>query len=444
MSDLIGIGASGIRGYSRALQTIGDNIANAQTPGFARRSIVLSDQPGSGDAVLYRNQVSPGGVLATGVTRSTDPWLIQDARRSGSDAARTGAKLTWLEAAESALNDGNAGVGRAMTGVFNRADELAADSSNTARRSAFLQSVDDVATTFRRTAGGLASAADGVATASNLAVGQLNTDIGALTRVNDGLRRARDGSSNQASLLDERDRLLDSITAVLPADIAYDAKGAVSLTVSGGTLLAGADRATLSVTVAGDGRLSVSATSPSGTFSVSPTGGTLNGQVDAAAHIADQRADLNTLANSFGSALNTQHAAGRDSSGNAGRPLMTIGTSAADLVATALTATDVAAADASTANGNALAFGNLRGSSGGEASWATLVAQQSQIVSSARAQDAVATARYEGSASARDSLSAIDLDREAADLLRFQQAYDASARVIQVARETMQSIMNAL
>ena len=42
---------------------------------------------------------------------------------------------------------------------------------------------------------------------------------------------------------------------------------------------------------------------------------------------------------------------------------------------------------------------------------------------------------------ARDSLSSVDLDKEAADLLRFQQAYDASARIIQVARETMQSIL---
>src|SRR3546814_4657054 len=38
MSDLLGIGASGLRAYSAALATIGDNIANAQSPGFARRA----------------------------------------------------------------------------------------------------------------------------------------------------------------------------------------------------------------------------------------------------------------------------------------------------------------------------------------------------------------------------------------------------------------------
>jgi flagellar basal body rod protein FlgG len=37
---------------------------------------------------------------------------------------------------------------------------------------------------------------------------------------------------------------------------------------------------------------------------------------------------------------------------------------------------------------------------------------------------------------------AVDLDREAADLLRFQQAYEAAARTIQIARETMQTMLN--
>ena len=43
---------------------------------------------------------------------------------------------------------------------------------------------------------------------------------------------------------------------------------------------------------------------------------------------------------------------------------------------------------------------------------------------------------------ARDETSGIDLDREAAELLRFQQAYGASTRIIQVARETLQSILD--
>ena len=42
---------------------------------------------------------------------------------------------------------------------------------------------------------------------------------------------------------------------------------------------------------------------------------------------------------------------------------------------------------------------------------------------------------------ARDSGSGVDLDSEAVDLLRFQQAYQASSRVIQTARDILQTIL---
>ncbi len=440
MSDLLNLGAQGVRGYARALQTVGDNIANAQTPGFARRSTVLAEQVASGEAVFYRTQVSPGGVRATGVTRATDPWLIDDARIASGDAARTGARLAGLEATEAVLSDGGAGVGRAMTALFNRGDELAADPTSIARRSGFLQAADDVATTFRRTADGLSRAADSVATSATLTAQQVDTDVEALARVNDGLRRARDGSSNQMSLLDERDRLIDSIAAVLPVDVAYDTRGAAALSVGGFALLSGNARAPVAIAAAPEGRLTLTI---GGTI-VKPESGTLAGHIDAAAHIATKRSTLDMLAADFATAIDARHMAGQNASGQAGVALFQFGGSAATMTAAALTPADVAAADMTSANGNALGFGTLRGDASSEARWAALVAIQSQAVAGARAHDSVAGARRDGAAVARDGVSAVDLDREAAELLRFQQAYEASARVIQVARETMQTILNAL
>jgi flagellar hook-associated protein 1 len=72
MTDLISIGAAGVKVYTSALATIGDNIANAQTPGFARRTTRIEESPAGGDVVLFRNQIRPGGALATGVTRAVD------------------------------------------------------------------------------------------------------------------------------------------------------------------------------------------------------------------------------------------------------------------------------------------------------------------------------------------------------------------------------------
>ena len=69
MSDLLAIGASGVKAYGRALAVVGDNIANAQTDGYVRRTVRLEEAPAAGDLVLSRNNVRPGGVSAAGVTR---------------------------------------------------------------------------------------------------------------------------------------------------------------------------------------------------------------------------------------------------------------------------------------------------------------------------------------------------------------------------------------
>jgi flagellar hook-associated protein 1 len=50
----------------------------------------------------------------------------------------------------------------------------------------------------------------------------------------------------------------------------------------------------------------------------------------------------------------------------------------------------------------------------------------------------------EGALAARDAVSGVNLDQEAVDLMRFQQAYQASSRVIQVSRDIFESILQAI
>jgi flagellar hook-associated protein 1 len=443
MTDLLNIGASGLRAYSRALATVGDNIANAQTAGYARRTVQLREAPAAGDIVLSRNSIRPGGVEIAGLSRSVDIWLVDDARTSSGEAGQAAARLRWVDAAERSLADDGNGIGSRLTAIFNAADELASDPGNQTLRQQFLLSVDEAAASFRQAAAGLSGQAGAVADAARGEAQQLNTDLATLERVNGGLRRARPGSSNEATLLDERDRLIDSVSARMPVTASFDARGAVTLRVagSGDPLVENGAVASLSVNVAADGRLSF-ALAPSGPASFVPISGSLAGLSDGADHIAGLRADLDTLANQVAADLNNAHQAGNDANGNPGQALLLSGGGAASLVAAALSADDVAAAGAGSANGNMLNFAAFRGANGVEQASAAIANAQAQSAASARAQDAAASSRHDGAAAAREAISEIDLDREAADLLRFQQAYEAAARTIQVARETMQSVLN--
>lgn len=441
MSDLLSIGYTGLRAYSKALSTVGDNIANAQTPGYARRRLDLGEVPAGSNMVLYRGSVTPGGVDIKGVVRSVDQWLIDDSRISSGDSERASTKLDWMNRVEGALSDDTNGIKTALNKFYTTADLLTSDPNNPTLRSQFLQAAGDVAAGFRTAASQLSGLSEGISGAATAEVDKFNTNLDALEQINVGLRKSRAGSTNEAALLDERDRLLDQLSSQAGVSATFDAHGAVTLraTGSGDVLVGGGVVSPITVGTAADGRLSF-------TIGGSPFGvatGSLAGLAEAANHVADQRAALDTVATQFAGQLNTAHQAGIDANGNAGQALFT-GTGAASMTLASLTAADVAAATPTSSNGNMLALGAMRGANDPEATWSGHMATQAQATASARAQDAAAATRADASAAARDGVSQVDLDKEAAELLRFQQAYSAAARIIQVSRETMQTLLSSL
>ena len=444
MADLLTIGTSGLKAYSRALSTTSDNIANAQTVGYARRSVRTADSSAISSQLEFNSKVQANGVTVISVERAVDDFLIIDARAAGSESGRTGVRLAWAEAVERAVDDGSSGVGQNITRVYNAADILSSDPGNTTKRASFLQAVTDTADAFRTTAGRLESIATNITTDAQISADQLSTNLEALKRVNQGLQAAREGSTNKAALLDERDRLIDSVASAVGVTTTFDARGVATVRAAGpsGDLLADASTAAdISVTAATDGTLSF-AVSNGATSTLVPTTGRLAGLGRAASDLSAKRTELDGLATRFASDINTAHQAGIDANGNPGVALLSIGAGAASLVAISVTNDQVAAASSSSENGNALSFASLRSSTGTEATWNALIAQQAQSTASARAQDAAATSRQNGADEARSALSGVDLDREAADLLRYQQAYEGAARTIQVARETLQTILN--
>jgi flagellar hook-associated protein 1 len=443
MSDMLSLGLSGLRASQKALSTVSDNIANAQTPGFSRRSVRTEEGAPGGDNPLYKAQHTPGGVIYAGIYRHVDAALVADARVSVSASAQSASRLAWLEAAERDLNDDASGVGQAATRMFNIVDQLASSPDSTPLRKMFLQSIDDVATAVRDSAGSLAATADRLESDASLQVDQLNTDLRALHEVNGGLLRARKDSTNQASLLDERDKLLDQIAERVAVDIDLDEHGRASVRMSGPSsseLVTPEAVSAFSLSKAADGKISIML-DPGGV--VSPQSGILGGIMLASDHLAAQRISLDRLALKFSTEINSSHQAGIDGNGNPGNALLSIGDGAESLFARPLGAESIAAADASSRNGNLLSFNTLRGKDGIEAGWDSLVSANATSVASARAQNSAASSRLDGAVAAREAVSAVDLDHEAAELLRFQQAYEASARVIQVARETILTIMNA-
>ena len=447
MSDLLGIGLSGVRAYKIALAAVSDNVANAENPGYVRREVRLGEGINNGSkSPIYAENFTFGGVEADSISRAWDAFRAADARFAASASARADTRQQWLDAVEGALGDGPAAVGGQLRAFFNAGESLAAMPNDRLARNSMLMALDTAAGTIRETAERLQRVSQAIEGAAKLEVDGLNNDLASLAEVNVALKQSAAGRSSRASLEDERDRLIDSIAQRIDVQASFGANGEATLTlgrVSGVTLLEPNDRAVISLATSVDGRIQLRMFAGGTTSPFPATGGRLSALVDIAGSASDQRSELDALAQRFAADVNGWNANGRTAAGTAGGPLLTMPGGALTLMVATTDPAAIAAASSSGAeNGNLLALGELRGPGGAEARWGALVAAQAQTLNSARSEAAAASSRRDGAFAARDEISGVDLDREAAELLRYQRAYDGSAKIIQVARDTMQTILD--
>ena len=450
MSDLLAIGRSGVVAYRAALSTVGENVSNAETEGYTRRTVDLGESAVSTSTNYnYRSSAVFGGVDVNSVQRVADNYRSSYARLATSDAARADAKATWLNTAEGALDDSDVGLGVKMASVFNAVESLSADVTSDTTRSAVLSAVGEATNQFNTTATSLKAAADGVSTSAQNTVDQLNGDLKTLAQINVGLRRAGAGTAGAALLEDQRDATLQRISGAVGVNVKIQDDGTadVSLANDYTTKLVDSSKtysAYVGMLQSSDGRLSLVVSGLQDQKLISPQTGSLAGYVDVAGTIASRRQTLDGIAANFSSVINTWNQAGVDKNGNPGAALVT-GTTASTLAAPVTDPALVAAASTDgIANGNALALKNTRNSGGPEAQWALLVSTHAQAVASAKSEQSATSAQKDGALQQLDEVTGVDLDVEAAQLLRFQQAYSGSTRIIQVARETLQEILSLI
>lgn len=442
MTDMLSIGASGVRAYQTALTTTSENIANAGTAGYSRRVAGTREVAAPSDG---SNRVLNGlGVTVSGITRSGSDLRNAEVRAAGSDLARSEAGAVWLSRIEGALT-GNK-LDERLTAFFNAATALAADPSASAPRATMLQAAASLASGFSATGAALDGALADLDASADAMTGQLNTLSASLAKVNSALGRASQGTSSQAALLDERDRLLESMSALTDVNVSFDAAGRASVKAGGGgPLLVHGDQAAVATYARGPGgSVSFAVYGIDGSHALSPSGGALAGVAEGAARIADARDALDRIAVDLANGVNAVQTGGEDLDGNAGA-VMFSATGASDFKLVLDDPRGIAAATpggGARSNGNLAALATLRKDGKFEGSLTTLTTDNASALTARRSIAQVQSTIHSNAAAARDSIAGVNVDEEAVDLIRFQQAYQASSRVIQVARETLQTLFD--
>lgn len=358
MTDLLSIAQSGVRAYSRALDVVAGNVANAATPGHVRRTTTLVPAALGGNAgPLELDPVGGAGVRLASVGRAFDALQADTLRRAESDVATLGTARRWLTTLQSALT-GSAGLDQPLTDMFASLSDLATDPTNPALRQTFLARADALADRFNTGAADLERLQGDLRKEADVELNQLNALASGLAEVNAQLRRATPGSGTSAGLADERDRLLAQMSVIVGIDVQLDARGMASVRIpdsAGPALVDGSQPATarlLSVSTGFELRVG-----PEGDDEMATVmGGVFAGLTAARTSTLQAQERLDYLATSIAEDFNRLHQQGVDLLGADGEALFR---TAAPEVTGAAANGGSARVDASLADGATLAPSTL-------------------------------------------------------------------------------------
>jgi flagellar hook-associated protein 1 FlgK len=446
MSNLLntlGIGRSGLSTASSLINATSHNVANANTEGYTRRSGRVE----TADPVNVRGHDFGNGAELTGFTRHSEVLIDERLMESLGDEAQAGAMHQALYELEVYFSeDVPNGPAQALDAFFDSLARLTTDPSDRALRETVLEAGQRLATSVQRTATALNDRLDDIGDRLSATVGSVQDMLDQVAKLN-GLISQPGANLGQGDYQDQRDALVRDLASLVGVEAQFTGDGQVSLSLGGHVLVQGTTARDLTVDTSVAGTVSVDMETGAGVIDVSALmGGQFGGLLDAYEAADGYASDLDTWVASFAGAVNTQHASGFDSLGAAGGDFFafTAGSEALTLAVESTLRADPAllalagAATAAAGDGDnlnlmldiedqALHAGATRTT--GEA-LADIYAQVGRDIQSAELDQGVFELELDDILALRDSVSAVDLDEEAANLMAYQASYQAAARVL--------------
>ena len=467
MSGLIGnlLSASRALGAQEAgVETAGRNLANVNTPGYARQRVLL------GDRVTIDGRLGPvgNGVEALGLQQVRDKFLDIAVTQEKSQTALLEAQQSALQRAEADLGEqvdrsadsasvtatghSSKGISSALNDFFNAFDELAANPTDAGAKQVLLQKADILANKFNVTDQRLTGLQSDLTAQVNSGVTSVNTLLTQIADLNGEIQSFEINKPESAlELRDQRQAKLEELSKFMDFSaptiagshgqiqiVAKDATGADVVLV---------DKTTVRGGVSFDGT-NISGGAPSTVLGLQ--GGAMKGDLVARdGAIQTLRDDLKRTADQVTAAVNGVYGA---TGANFFQAAPATGLMALDPALTAATLKTTVTTDAG-ANDLALAIADLSrktfATGSGDAIDGTLSAFFGQTVSGFGQALAGIDSKLEDqklveqqTTKQREAVSGVSIDEEMTDLIKFQRAYQASSRVIRVLDDMLDTLVN--
>jgi flagellar hook-associated protein 1 FlgK len=261
--------------------------------------------------------------------------------------------------------------------------------------------------------------------------GEIAQDAAAIASLNTAIKTAVSSGDQPNDLMDKRDQLLDKLSSLGQVSITDLGNG--SITVNFGDA---ASPLVNDTTVTWPQTLNNAGPPPTS------SGGklaALNDIFKTGGTVDSLRSDLNAIAGSLASQVNAIHTTGSP----AGVNFFTVGAAGTEAATIAVNVTAATVVDSSaTGKGDIAAqIAALRGTTTDQL-YSTFVTRIGSMVQSSQRQEATAQALVNSVDSSRQSTSGVSMDEEMTNMVRFQRAYQASARAMTTMDQMLDVLIN--
>jgi flagellar hook-associated protein 1 FlgK len=447
MSSLFGvlsIATQSLAATQGALNATTDNIANVNTPDFTRRRAVLEEEvPAVQGGVTYGR-----GVHLEGIESVRDDMLDLRIDAESQQHGSAQAKVNSLQPLDALFSDLDNGLSARLGAFFDSLNGLAAQPSSVALRQSVLTAASNLANSFNQLSQNITDRRRDLDQDVQQSVSDSNQYIIDIARLNAEITQMQSVGGDPSGYQDQRTAAVRQLSELADVAIVRGSDG-LTITTSSGTALVVGDKAyPLQSVPDTDGHqrvLSSDGTDITSQFQAGKLGALLTVR-DGDAQQA--LSDLDHIAYALANAVNTAHAQGVDLDGNAGGDLFSVATAVDGSAASIRLAITDPNKIAASSNGDPGSNGNLDRLT--ELRTTDLVDAQSvpdvlsaltfrigSSMSNSQAQLDASESILSQLQTQRASVSGVSLDEEAANLMRYQHAYQAAARVIDAANQML-------
>jgi flagellar hook-associated protein 1 FlgK len=503
LTSSLNIGLSGLQASQEAMSVIGHNIANVNTPDYSQQQAELTTNPSSSlGGILFGT-----GVTVTSVQALRDQFLNLQVTQSLCNQSAAQTTYNGIQAVSSAFtDDGTTGLNTQINSFFSSLSTLAGNPTSAALSEnvvgAAQSMLQEFQSSYQTVTGQITSANQQVGSL----VPQINTLTSQIAALNTQISNQIDPSDDNDAI-DQRQELTDKLANLVGIQVSTDSNNNYQITLDTGaaTLVSGGTAYQMTATPDNaTGNLSVAVVA--GSTSTNVTDKINGGELGADMNLRDNllpayQTQLDAIAGSLANQVNKVNMAGYGTNASGasvtGTPLFTgagiddsnppdanfgqVNLANNALPASATNPPDYAgiinslvvnplvvanptligtAATAGVAgdNTNVLKMANLQTAlntvdtdddgTGDSGPFSTVVSSLvNNVGTQSQEYDTIATNQQNLTSALQTqqtSVSGVDLDQEAAQLLQFQQAYQASAQFISTISQLTQGLMTTV